>query len=99
LAWLSAAFGAAPESRKLWYAEEDTAAFIAALKELNIPFRQDAEGGIWYPASQVGALNEISAAILKRCIGLHFENSVDQAEFVAQMRGADIPSSLAASWS
>jgi hypothetical protein len=79
------------ENRKLWSAEEDTTAFIAALKERNIPFRRDSEGGIWYPASQVRAVDEISAVVLKRCIGVNFEDSVDQAEFVARMQGANIP--------
>jgi hypothetical protein len=49
------------------------------------------EGGIWYPASDVRVIDEISAAVIRRCIGLHFEDPAGQAEFATRLRGANIP--------
>jgi hypothetical protein len=81
-----------PENRTLWRDDEDAAMFIAKLKERKIPFRRDAEGVIWYPASEVRTVDEIERLVAHRCgVGINFEDSRDATLFSEQLTRAGIP--------
>jgi hypothetical protein len=81
-----------PENRKLLFDLEDRGLFVTALKERGIPYRVDSEGGVWYPAAEVRAVDEISKVIPQRCFPGHsYVNPVDVASFVNRLKAESIP--------
>jgi hypothetical protein len=86
-------FASSPENRKFWYDPADRADFIRELKAQGIPFRVDQEGGVWYPASNVEKIDEISNAIVRKndFDGTSFTDSEDEAVFKRRLEAASVP--------
>jgi hypothetical protein len=83
-----------PENRWLYDDYVARQMFVDALKARSIPYRVDAEGGVWYPAKDVKAVDEIAQEILKARFsgpGVSFEEAVDFASFKRKLTEAGIP--------
>lgn len=86
-------FAMAQENRKLWTDKDERELFVRELTARNIPFRIDAEGGIWYLAKEVDTIDAISKGILERNSGpgIYYEDPTDDAAFRKRLEVAGIP--------
>lgn len=86
-------FAMAQENRKLWIDKGEREEFVRELTARKIPFRIDAEGGIWYPAKEVDTIDAISKGILEKNAGpgIYYDDPTDAAAFRKRLEDASIP--------
>ena len=82
---------AAGENRLLYEDRVARQMLVDALKTRNIPYRVDAEGGVWYPANDVKTIDEIAKEIVQaRFSGpaASFEDPTDVVSFRKKLAAA-----------
>jgi hypothetical protein len=80
------------EVRWYWYDPDDSAAFAEALTDRGVPFRRDADGGIWYPISKTQTVDEVIAIVRGRCSpSVRYEDPRDMASLMDHLRHENIP--------
>lgn len=81
-----------PENRLLYQDEVARGMLEKALKERNIPFRVDPDGGVWYPAKDDELIDEIRQEIVKVRFGpsVSYEDPLDMGSLKEKLNAAGI---------